>query len=70
MEVMRLARRLLSGAWSRRVSIRLLGVALSNLVGPDRQLQLPFGAQDACASSAIDRVRQRFGYAAIRRATS
>ena len=66
-EVLKTARALLERAWSRRVSIRLLGVCLSNLAGPDRQLQLPLGAPIRSPSTAIDVVRQRFGFAAIRR---
>ena len=46
--------------------VRLLGVSLSKLIHPDRQLLLPFvtnGRSDA--SQAIDTVRDRFGFDAI-----
>ncbi len=65
--VMAVVRALLARAWSRPAPIRLLGVALSNLSGPDRQLELPFPTIDTSPSQAIDRVRARFGFAAIRR---
>jgi DNA polymerase-4 len=66
-EVFHTAKALLRRAWSRRTSIRLLGVGLSNLVGPEPQLELPFPKEGPVASSAIDVVRERFGYGAIRR---
>jgi DNA polymerase-4 len=66
-EVLAMARLLLRRAWSRRAAIRLLGIALSNLVGNERQLCLPFDAIGSSPSGAVDLVRQRFGYAAIRR---
>jgi DNA polymerase-4 len=48
-------------------AVRLVGVALSNLTGPEVQLGLPFGRQERPASGrAIDEVRARFGYDAIR----
>lgn len=66
-EVLHTAKALLRRAWTRRASIRLLGVCLSNLVGPEPQLELPFHEGVRPASSAIDVVRERFGYGAIRR---
>ena len=66
-EVMRRVRGLLDRAWTRKASIRLLGICLSNLVTPERQLELSFAEERGSASSAIDSVRRRFGYAAIRR---
>lgn len=65
--ILRAARRLLRLAWTRRMPIRLLGVRLSNLVAPDRQLALPFEGPPSSASQAVDRVRHKFGYAAIGR---
>jgi DNA polymerase IV len=48
-------------------AIRLLGVALSGLQGPGAQLDLPFGNPGRPPiGKAIDRVRERFGYEAIR----
>lgn len=46
--------------------IRLLGVCLSNLIGSERQLTLPFEEEDRPdVANAIDEVRDRFGYDAI-----
>jgi DNA polymerase-4 len=60
-------RDLLRLAWTRRLSIRLVGVALSNLEGRSSQLPLPFGeGTPASIGQAIDEVRARFGYDAIR----
>ena len=54
----------------RRTPIRLLGVALSNLVPTSGQLPLPFDldreAARPAAGAAVDAVRERFGYDAIR----
>ena len=52
----------------RRAPVRLLGVALSNLVLDDRQLHL-FG-DDTPRWQAVDIVRARYGYDAIRLAAS
>lgn len=61
------ARRLLRTAWRRDLPIRLVGIALTNLTGPSPQLRLPFAEQSRPAvGSAIDEVRSRFGYDAIR----
>ncbi len=49
-----------------RRPVRLVGVQLSNLVGPDQQLPLPFGSSRPPLGSAIDAVRERFGYEAVR----
>ena len=46
--------------------IRLLGVALSNLVGHGGQLALPIQGETAARGAAIDAIRERFGYDAIR----
>ncbi|HJN78107.1 MAG TPA: DNA polymerase IV [Myxococcota bacterium] len=53
---------------TRDLRIRLLGVQLSNLVGRDMQLSLPFGGptERPQVGGAIDAVRERFGYDAIR----
>ena len=55
-------------ARTRELPIRLLGVQLSNLVGQDHQLALPFGGvkERPNVGAAIDAVRTRFGYDAIR----
>ncbi len=52
---------------SRGRAVRLVGVGLSKLVAPDRQQRLPFAEPARPAvGGAIDRVRERFGYDAIR----
>ena len=60
-------RELLEGAWTRKGPLRLVGVALSSLTGPSRQLDL-FGGESRSRSvgPAIDAIRARFGYDAIR----
>jgi len=57
---------------TRPLPIRLLGVKLSNLVGQPRQLGLPFGGptERPNVGVAVDAVRQRFGYDAIRFGTA
>jgi DNA polymerase-4 len=64
-------RRLLKTAWTRKWPLRLVGVALSNLSGPSPQLDL-FGGESQSPSlgPAIDAVRARFGYDAIRLGTT
>ncbi len=66
--VLAAARALLAGAWERRRGLRLLGVGLSQLREPDRQLHLPFTAAytPQRAAVALDAVRARFGFDAIR----
>ena len=57
-------------AHTRQQSVRLLGVGLSNLMGPDKQLSLPFsGAPRPDKAQALDAVRARFGYDAVRLGT-
>ncbi len=56
---------LLDRARRRDLPVRLVGVRLSNFVGQPEQLALPFEAPPP-ASLAIDAVRARFGYEAIR----
>jgi DNA polymerase-4 len=60
-------RQLLKGCWTRKRPLRLVGVALSSLSGPSPQLDL-FGAESRshAIGPAIDAVRARFGYDAIR----
>jgi DNA polymerase-4 len=66
-EIYDCTRELLLRAWSRPLGIRLLGVALSNLVSADRQLALPLPMPGRPAHGpAVDAVRARFGYDAIR----
>lgn len=67
--ILAVAEDLMRAAWERKLRIRLLGVALSNLVGPERQLGLPFpraGDVRPAVATAVDAVRARFGYDAVR----
>ena len=63
LELLPVVRDLFGRARRRRLAIRLLGIALSNL-RPDAQLPL-FGA-DQARHQAVDGVRQRYGYDALR----
>lgn len=64
--VFRVVRELFEEAYVRRLPVRLLGVALSNLEAQAPQLALPFdeGARKP-VSRALDAVRESFGYDAI-----
>ena len=65
-DVGELARGLLADTWDRRRKVRLLGVCLSNL-GSAASEQLPlFPPPRPRSGVAIDAVRERFGYEAIR----
>ncbi len=57
---------LLGRAWRRRRPVRLVGVQLSSLVSRGPQLALPLGSGRPKMGTAIDAVRDRFGYDAIR----
>jgi DNA polymerase-4 len=46
--------------------VRLVGVQLSNLVGRDPQIDLPFGAQAPTPAKVIDELRARYGFDAVR----
>ncbi|MBA2320886.1 MAG: DNA polymerase IV, partial [Deltaproteobacteria bacterium] len=63
--VYQVVRELFHEEWSGQ-AIRLLGVGLSNLVTQPAQLALPLGSQGPQAHTAIDGVRAKFGYDAIR----
>ena len=72
--VHRTVRELYAVARTRPADVRLLGVGLSNLMGPDQQLPLPFQASTRDAGrppmgEALDAVRARFGYDAVRLGT-
>jgi len=64
-DVWEVARDLLLAHWSRRRRVRLLGVQLSNLEPEAAQVAL-FRPPRPRAGAAIDAVRDRFGYDAIR----
>jgi len=60
------ARELLAAAWHRPLPVRLVGVQLSNLQPPGGQLALPLGPSRPAMGEAIDAVRERFGFDAVR----
>ena len=64
LEVYRVVRDLFERSRRRRLAIRLLGIALSNLGAYDRQLQL--FDNDEPRQRAIDGLRQRYGYDSVR----
>ncbi len=63
-------RRLLGEAWTAELPIRLLGVGLSGLDRAGGQLSLPLGGERPEVGAAIDQVRARFGYDALRLGTT
>lgn len=63
--VLAACRAMFAAARTRPLPIRLLGVGLSNLVGGGPQLGLPLGGRPSMGS-AVDAVRARFGFDAIR----
>ncbi len=68
------AARLLDKAWDRRRKVRLIGVGVSKFETEERQLSLFEGADDEREeklrrlSQAVDRIREKYGDEAIRRA--
>jgi DNA polymerase-4 len=68
LELFPVVRELFRRARTRRKPIRLLGVRLSNLRPAERQLSLFAQGESLCR--AIDGVRTRYGYDALRRALS
>ena len=58
-------REIFARARRRSLAIRLLGIALHNLVPDDGQLRL-FGCRDESRNRAVDGVRRRYDYDAIR----
>ncbi|MDX2175162.1 MAG: DNA polymerase IV [Candidatus Sumerlaeia bacterium] len=72
-ELLRAARTLLAENWNRGRAVRLLGVAAGNLVFGRAQLDLFAAAEDERKlrlHAAIDAIRGRHGYGAVRRASS
>jgi len=65
-EVFRVVLELLPRAWVHRRPVRLVGVQLSNFEGPGPQLALPLPSGRASIGTALDAVRARFGYDAVR----
>jgi DNA polymerase IV len=63
LELYPVVRDLFDAARRRRLAIRLLGIALSNLGSFDQQL--PLFAEDEALSGVIDDVRRRYGYGAL-----
>lgn len=57
---------LLDAHWTRRRPVRLLGIALTNLQAPPRQLPLPWAAAGPDPAPAVDALRSRFGFDAVR----
>ncbi|MEQ1571343.1 MAG: DNA polymerase IV [Myxococcota bacterium] len=65
--VLAVARQLLDAAWTRSLPVRLVGIALSNLEPAPAQLALPLAAPGRPpVERALDAVRERFGFDAIR----
>lgn len=72
-ELLAAARELLIGAVGRRVRVRLIGVSLERLRAGSEQLGLFTAARDARLASlfpAVDRVRAKYGFAALELATA
>jgi DNA polymerase-4 len=72
-ELLAVARELMTGAVGRRVRVRLIGVSLERLRAGSEQLGLFTAARDARLASlfpAVDRVRAKYGFAALELATS
>lgn len=66
-QIRKCALALFDQARTRDLPVRLVGVTLSNLMPAERQLSLPFDAPHRPhVGAAIDRVRQQFGYNALR----
>ncbi|MGX7824878.1 DinB/UmuC family translesion DNA polymerase [Actinokineospora sp. 24-640] len=70
--VLRTARGLLAAAWPRIAAdgLTLIGLSMSNLDSSDAvQLAIPFDCGGPALDSTMDSVRDRFGAAAVTRAT-
>ncbi len=65
-EVFGVVLELLPRAWVRRLPVRLVGVQLSGFEVAGPQLLLPLEAERASVGDALDAVRERFGYDAVR----
>jgi DNA polymerase-4 len=72
-ELLEAARELLLGAIGGRARVRLIGVSLERLRGSGEQLGLFGAARDARRAAlypAVDRVREKYGFAALELATA
>jgi DNA polymerase-4 len=72
-ELLAAARELMFGAIARRVRVRLIGVSLERLRLSGEQLGLFTAARDARLAAlfpAVDRVREKYGFAALELATA
>ena len=65
-----IARSLLQAGWRRQTAVRLIGVALSRLTPPAAQLCLPLPETRPPVGAALDAVRARFGFEAVRMGTA
>lgn len=71
--VFQVVRELLDRHWSRELAVRLLGIALTNLERPSPQLALPDVVRPdptERASPAVDALRARYGFDAVRLGTA
>jgi DNA polymerase-4 len=71
-EIFEAANELFSKAWRRRRKVRLIGVGVSDLGKPVRQLQLFDSSwqEDERLLEAIDQIRDKYGRQALRRASA
>jgi DNA polymerase-4 len=71
-EICQAAERLLAATWSAGRPVRLIGVAVSGLGAPMRQLNLfdRGWEEDARLMQAVDAIRERFGQQALQRAAT
>jgi DNA polymerase IV len=71
-EIFAAAMELFEKAWDGRRPVRLIGVGVSGLQAPARQLSLfdvDQGERQAKLAEAVDRIRERFGWEAMKRAS-
>jgi DNA polymerase-4 len=71
-EIFGAAHALFRAAWTRGRPVRLLGVGVSGLQAPARQMGLfdaPGGERAARLAEAVDRIRDKYGWDAVRRAS-
>ena len=66
LELYPVVREIYDAAYTRRLPVRLLGIALSNLGLFDDQFELFYTGQGERMHSAVDQIRERYGFDAIR----